>query len=179
MPSATPWIDAAGTAMQVPEWALPFYIRHIAAISALAAVPTVQRGLYVLAGKSLPSLINGLLDLVTLICRVLLFGLILELMYGEDKRLGQYGFRSAWSKVVGYTHDHWQIVVVNVVMFSLVFGAVNLCVSALTKAFGLSNKNESRVGVDLLTFTLRNAVTIPIATVWLCGIVRQMLISES
>nr|AJD20033.1 hypothetical protein [uncultured bacterium] len=179
MPPTATWAEATSTALHLPQWALSFYGRHVLAISALAIVPTIQRGVYVVAGQSLPDLVNAVLDLITFLCRMALFALIIKFMYDEDRRLGAGGWRGAWSKITAYAHDHWQVLVIHLVLFSVVFGLLNLVMNAAIGAFGGNQAGDSgNVAADLTTFTVRNALIIPFATVWLCGIVRQMIVSE-
>lgn len=179
MPLAATWADATSTALHVPQWALSFYGRHVIAISALAIVPTITRGVYVVAGQSLPDLINAVLDLITFLCRLALFALIIKLMYGEDRRLGAGGWRGSWSKIAAYAQDHWQVLVVHLALFSIVFGLLNLVMNAVIGAFGGNEAGDSgNTAADLATFTVRNALIIPFATVWLCGIIRQMIVAE-
>jgi hypothetical protein len=161
--------NLARTALDVPLWTVGFVTRHVLVIAALAAVPVVERATAVLWATSRPTGLAMFADLVTLSFRLLLLAVVISLIRREEPGLRVGVGRPFLDGVVG----HWPLLLTSIAMFVLVFAVLNLAGPGL----GLLVDAARSTRYELAVFTFRNAVIIPLAVVWMCGIARQLLLA--
>jgi hypothetical protein len=155
-------------ALDVPLWTAAFVARHALVVAALTVVPLAERTTVVLWASSRPTALAMLGETVTLVFRLALVAVVIGLLVREEPWLRDGGVgRRLLDGVVA----HWPELVIRTVVFVLVFALLNLVASGL----GMLVDATRGTRYDLVVFGFRNAVIIPLAVVWMCGIGRQLL----
>ncbi|MEQ4303918.1 hypothetical protein ABNF97_21475 [Plantactinospora sp. B6F1] len=157
-------------AVDVPLWTAAFVARHALVVAALAAVPVAERTTAVLWAASRPAALAALADIVTLVFRLLLLAVVIGLLVAEEPWLRDGG---VGRRLLDGAVDHWPALLTRIAVFILAFALLNLAASGL----GLLVDGARATRYDLVVFAFRNAVIIPLAVVWMCGIARQLLLS--
>jgi hypothetical protein len=160
----------ARATLDVPLWTAGFVARHALVIAALAAVPVVERAAGVLWATR-PAGLAVFTDIITLVFRLLLLAAVIGLLVREEPRLRADG---AGRRLLDGTVDHWPLLLSSIIVFVLVFALLNLAASGL----GVLVDAARSTHYELVVFTFRNAIIIPLAVVWMCGIGRQLLLAR-
>lgn len=160
----------ARVALDVPLWAAGFAARHAVVIAALAAVPVVERATGVLWAASRPAGWAIVADTVTLTFRLALLAAVIGLLVQEEPRLRAGGMgRRVLDAAVG----HWPLLLASIILFVLSFAMLNVVGSGLGALVDATRSTRYALAV----FGFRNVVIIPLAVVWMCGVVRQLLLA--
>lgn len=165
--------DGVTTTVTLLRWAVSVYGSNARLIVTLSIVPVVSRWAFVLLGGQLSGTLWTVIDAVVGLFRVAL--VIVVLVIALETTPGGSG--PAEGTVSGWSPLLWQVLLLCVVFLTFNVSVILLTseavVGRLLTVGGLSGDPDT-VG-SLVSFTVKNLVTIPLFVVCLCGFVAELL----
>ncbi len=169
---ATTRPGAVRTALQVPRWAVGFYLRHLLLVAGISAVPAAQRFIAQRWAAQLPAVAGVPGELLTGAARLALAAVVVRLAILADDRLRRLPADEAWLRVKCFARTRWPSLAVQGLLLAaavLVFDVVPERVVVRWVPAGA----EATYWAVLLA--VKNLTVIPLTMIWWIGAVRQML----
>lgn len=168
------------TTGQILSWSLVFFITHGLIILGLSLIPVAGRATYIVYRERLSGWQVAAIEFVVAIVRVVLIGVIFLLVWAEASA----GVANPLERIVTYCFANWPLLVGQYLLLLLVFLALNVLFAFASGEIALLGWRR-RIGPLrdlserrrlLLTFTLKNLITIPLFMICLVGMVRLGLV---
>jgi hypothetical protein len=173
------------TTGEILSWSLVFFVTHGILILALSLIPVAGRAAYILYKERLAGWQIGAIEAVVTAARIILIGAIFTFAWAEVSAARPAGadVSSALDPLVAYCLANWPLLVGQYLLLLLVFLALNLGFAFASGEVALLGWRR-RIGPLrdlserrrlLLTFTLKNLITIPLFMICLAGMARSGL----
>ena len=161
------------TALEVPRWALGFYLRHFAVVAGISLVPAAQR--FVAQLTVLPEPAGIALELLTMGTRLLLVGVIVWLALAKETTIGRLTSGERWMRCKAFHRTQWPSVVIQLGLI----GVAVLVFDILPDRFiaPLVPEDSQRIYWAVL-LGVKNPTIIAFTLVWIVGIFRQAMSYE-
>jgi hypothetical protein len=165
--------DGVTATVRLLHWAVSFYVSNVLLIGALSIVPVLSRWVFVLWGEQLLESLLLIVESVVGLFRVALVIVVITIV------LSTTTVGSGLSINAG---DRWPLIAWQVLLLGGVFLVANACLFVLTSDPVVDWSTErlgvfdgsSRIG-SLVSFTIKNLVTIPLFVICLCGLIAELL----
>jgi hypothetical protein len=164
----------AGTAVQVPRWALAFYLRHWPVVAGICLVPATQRFVFALWGSHLPAGADTLLEVLAELARLLLLAVVVRLAILADDRLRPLRAGDAWPRVRAFTRRHWPSLLVQCLLLLAAVVAFDIIPERVVIRW-VPEAAQPLYWAVLLA--IKNLTIIAYTMIWLVGALRQMLLT--
>ena len=139
------------TSLETLRWALAFHGRHILVVSALMAIPTVQR--FVIMSWDLPGPVATVSEILVMAARI---GLVLYV-------IGKVGpAPHAWASTKAFLRGRWPSLLITLALLGVAFAVFDLALE------GLSDDDTYRS----ILFAVKNLTVIPFTVIWMVSVVR-------
>jgi hypothetical protein len=139
------------TSLESLRWALAFHARHIVIISALMALPTVQR--FVIMSWDLPGPVATGSEILVMVARI---GLIVYVV----SKVGPAPH--AWASTKAFLRERWPSLLITLALLGIAFAVFDLTLERL------SDDDTYRS----VLFAVKNLTIIPFTTIWMISVVR-------
>jgi hypothetical protein len=161
------------TALEVPRWALGFYLRHFAVVAGISLVPSAQR--FVAQLTVLPEPVGIALEVLTMGARLLLVGVIVWLAFAKDTTISGLNSAERWMRCKAFHRTQWPSLVIQLGLI----GVAVLVFDVLPDQFiaPLVPEDSRRIYWAVL-LGVKNPTIIAFTLVWIVGIFRQAMSYE-
>lgn len=187
MESVVPFVGQVfATTGEILRWSLAFFVAHDVVILALSLVPVAGRVAYILYKEHLSRWQLVAMEAVVTAARVALIIVIFALVWAEVSAAqpARTGVSGALRQLAAYGLAHWPLLLGQYLLLLLVFLALNVAFALLSGEVALFGwrrrlgplRDLSKQRRLLLTFSLKNLITIPLFMVCLAGMARPGLI---
>ena len=149
------------TALDALRWALAFHRRHLVVISALMAVPTLQR--FIIMSWDLPGALATTSEVLVMVARVGLVGYAIS-------KVGPVPHASASAKA--FLRTRWPSLLITLGLLALAFTVFDL---GLERLAPLTLPADAEDTYRSILFALKNLTVIPLTMIWMVSVVRQVL----
>jgi hypothetical protein len=168
-----PLATHAWTALEVPRWALAFFLRHFAVVAGISLVPSAQR--FVAQLTVLPEPVGIALEVLTIGARLLLLGVIVWLALAKDSTISGLNSAEKWTRYKAFHRTHWPSVVIQLGLI----GVAALVFDILPDQFiaPLVPEDSQRIYWAVL-LGVKNPTIIAFTFVWIVGTFRQAISYE-
>ena len=187
MESAVPFVGQVfATTAEILRWSLAFFVAHGVVILTLSLVPVAGRVAYILYKDHLAAWQLVAMEVVVTAARVALITVIFVLLWAEVSAAQptRTDVSGALQRLATYGLAHWPLLLGQYLLLLLVFLALNVAFALLSGEvvlFGWRRRLGPLRALSeqrrlLLTFSLKNLLTIPLFMVCLAGMARPGLI---
>ncbi|QBI53061.1 hypothetical protein [Streptomonospora litoralis] len=163
----------ARLALEVPRWALDFYVRHLALVVGISLIPAAARFAVALWGEGLSAPAHIALEVIAEGTRLLLVVLLIRLAILRDERVRSWSHLRAGRRIKAFLARRWPSLLIQVVLllgFTVVFDVIPERIVPLW----LPASAEDTYWAVLLA--AKNVTVIAFTIIWMVGAVRQMLV---
>ncbi|GAA4881350.1 hypothetical protein [Saccharopolyspora cebuensis] len=161
------------TALEVPRWALGFYLRHLPWIVGLSLLPALER-VALLLWDDLPDGLGTLLEVLVWALRALLVVLIYRAAISTDQRLRELDPRTRKARPESFLHTHRTAFALQLGLFAC--GYVVFSIPEWAAALVPTEHEHLYLAVVLAA---KNPTVIAFYMIWVVGVVRQMLLTPT
>jgi len=159
-------------------WSTGFYFFHLVLI-AISIIPSAIRVAQMLNRRYLTS---PALEAIAGLSRVVLVFAIISVgahVSSEALFSGQ-ALTVLWYNAFMFATEHWEAIIVQVILFSLLFGLLNLLIRRAVTRMAATAYVQRRIGEsgdtsaiqDAVLFLIKNAVIIPVSLVYMLRVLR-------
>ena len=161
------------TAVDVPQWAFRFYIKHILLIAGISAVPSIERFLILYFEPGWSDFWLIALEVLVESLRIVLLWLIVRLAIGKAEQLKGIDRKERWIRVKAFLKHRW----LNIVFQLLLMMVATLLFDVfLEQVIGTFVPETARNRYLALLLAIKNPTVIAWFMVWLVGIPRQLFL---
>jgi hypothetical protein len=161
------------TAVQVPGWALAFYLRHWLLVAGISLVPATQRFISQLWGARLPADASTVLEVIAEVARLLLVVVVVRVAILADDRLQPLHAGDAWVRVKAFTRTQWPSLVVQCLLLAAAVVVFDIIPERVITRW-IPEAAQPLYWAVLLA--AKNLTVIAFTIIWLVGVLRQMLL---
>jgi hypothetical protein len=144
--------------MDTLRWALAFHGRHLLVVSALMAVPSVQR--FVIMSWDLPAAVATASEVLVMAARI---GLVVYVV----SNIGPAPH--AWASTKAFFRERWPSLLITLAMLAVAFGFFDLVLERLVPP---ALPESAHDGYRSVLFAVKNLTVIPATMIWMVSIVR-------
>src|SRR6266545_4843821 len=173
MAIATVFRTNTHTAVQVPHWALAFYLRHWPLVAGICLVPATQRFVSQLWGSNLSAGASTALEVLAELARLLLVAVVVRVAILTDDRLRPLHAGEALARVKAFTRTHWPSLGVQCLLLGAAVVAFDVFPERVVTRWIPDSAQPLYWAVLLAVKTL---TVIAFTMIWLVGVLRQMLL---
>lgn len=149
------------TALAALRWALSFHRRHLAVVTALMAVPALQR--FVVMSWDLPGPAAVASEVIVMAARI---GLIVYVV----RRIGPAPH--AWRSAQAFLRQRWPSLLVTLALLTVAFVIFDV---TLERIVPQAVPDAARDAYRSALFALKNLTVIPFTMIWLVAVIRQVV----